>query len=410
MSFGNGNTLMNGEFMGFVVDDASIVALRGWAERQGHPAATVQQGGPDMFAQMLESATPPRLAVVDVDGQSDPVSTAARLAGMCGRECRLVIIGSVNDVALYRRIVGAGAADYLVKPLTAEQINQSLAAALRGPSAAQPTVKESRIVTVIGARGGVGASTIALNLGWIMAHELGLTAALLDLDLQFGTSALALDLEPGRGLRDIVGSPQRVDNLMITSSMVAESENFSVLGAEEAVDEIIHMDGGAITALLKEMKSSVDVMIIDMPRHMIAAQKRAVMAAHEIVIVSDMSLTGIRDTLRIKNALIGLGCPATITLVTARTNAAGVGQIDRAVFEKGVQAKIDASIAEDSTAFTAASNSGKALAETAPRASVTKVLRELAGRLAKVEQPATGKTSLLGKFFGGRKMAKQAAS
>ena len=93
-----------------------------------------------------------------------------------------------------------------------------------------------------------------------------MSCALLDLDLQFGTSALALDLEPGRGLRDIVNSPHRVDGLMIASSMVNESDLFSVLGAEEAVDEFVPMDAGAITALLKEMKGNFDFIIVDLPR------------------------------------------------------------------------------------------------------------------------------------------------
>src|SRR5262249_19732140 len=149
--------------------------------------------------------------------------------------------------------------------------------------------KEAKIVVMIGVRGGVGASTIAVNTGWTLAHDLRLNCALLDLDLQFGTSSLALDLEPGRGLRDIISSPHRVDGLMIASSMVSESESFSVLGAEEAVDEAVPMDGGAVTALLKEMKGNFDFLIVDLPRHLLAAQKRLLTAAHEIVLITELS-------------------------------------------------------------------------------------------------------------------------
>ncbi len=208
-------------------------------ERQGFPAATVQQGGPDLFAQMLETAAPPKMAIIDIDGQADPLAVAIRLVGLVGPDSKLIIIGSANDVGLYRRMLGAGVIDYLVKPLAAELLNQALASALRGHIGGQISEsREAKVLVFIGVRGGVGASTLAVNSGWILAHEMKVDCALLDLDLQFGTSALALDLEPGRGLRDIVNSPHRVDGLMIASSMVSESDQFSVLGAEEAVDEL----------------------------------------------------------------------------------------------------------------------------------------------------------------------------
>ncbi|MDE2029371.1 MAG: AAA family ATPase [Alphaproteobacteria bacterium] len=408
--FSSSDTLLHNEFMGFVIDDASLIALRDWAERQGYPHATVQQGGPDMFAQLLESAPAPHLAVLDIDGQADPIGAAARLAGMCGKDCRLVIVGSTNDVGLYHRLTSAGAVDYLVKPLTAEQLNQTLAAALRGGAGNKQEAKEARIVAVIGSRGGAGASTIALNAAWLLAHRFARNTALLDLDLQFGTSALALDLEPGRGLRDIAGSPHRVDSLMISSSMVPESDLFSVLGAEESVDDVIPMDGGAMTALLKEMKGNFEVIVVDMPHFLFAAQKRVLTLAQEIVIVSELSLSGIRDTLRLKNAINLLGCTARVTTVASRTDAGGNGQVDRAAFEKGIQGKIDATIPEDGASVASAANSGKALGETAPRAPITKALSDLAVRLAAVEDTAVAKPSFWEKIWNkGKGLARSKA-
>jgi pilus assembly protein CpaE len=399
---------MHSEFMGFIMDDDSLVVLRGWAERQGYPQASVQQGGPDMFAQMLESAAPPKMAMVDIDGHADAAATISRLVSLCGGDCRLIAVGSANDIALYRRIQNAGAIDYVVKPLMPDMLNHALAAALRSPSAhhAKPEDKQAREIVVIGARGGVGASAVALNTGWLMAHEMGLNVALFDLDLQFGSSFLALDLEPGRGLRDIVSSPNRVDSLMIASSIVPESENFSVLGAEETVDEMVPIDGGAITALLKEMKSNFDVIIVDMPRHMLAAHKRPLMGAHEIVIVSDLSLAGIRDSLRIKTALTSLGSSARMSIVASRTDASGRGQINADIFEKGVQAAIAVTIPEDAAGFAAASNSGKAMGHAAAKSPATKALRELAQHLVNENEPVAPKKSFLDKLFSDKKKKK----
>lgn len=372
--------VLHGEFMAFVADEESLATIRQWAEKQGFPPATAQLGGPDMFAQLLEQGSPPKLAVVDIDSQSDPVSIAAKLAGLCGAECKLIAIGTANDVSLYRRMLGAGVVDYLVKPLTSETLVQAYAAVLRGGIAGRSETREARVIVLIGTRGGVGTSTIAINLGWIMAHDLKLQCALLDLDLQYGTSALALDLEPGRGLRDVVGSPHRVDSLMVASSMVVVSDQFSVMGAEESVEEVVPVDSSAITALLKEMRGNFDFIIVDLPRSMLATQKRLLAAAHEIVLVSELSLAGIRDTLRIKNALTAMGCAAAITLVASRVTIPG--QVDPSAFEKGSQMKIAFNIPEDQKSITESSNTGKALAVTSPNAPVTRAMVALAARLS----------------------------
>ncbi len=383
--------VMYGAFMGFVLDDDSLISLRSWAERQGFPKAAVQQGGPDIFAQMLESAAPPKMAIVDIEGQADAAAVISRLANLCGGDCRLIAIGSENDIFLYRRILGAGAVDYLVKPLSQDLLNQALAAALRAPSAGKGENMQARLTLFIGARGGVGASTIALNVGWNLSHAYNKSAALFDMDLQFGTSSLSLDLEPGRGLRDIVSSPNRVDALMIASSIMPESDKFSILCAEEAVDELAPIDGAAIDALLKEMRSNFDAILIDLPRHMLASQKRLETMADEIVLVSDLTLAGIRDTLRIKNSLNNLGCTARITVVGARTNASAAGHVSKAIFEKGIQGTVDFIIPEDPAALMAASNSGKAIGAAAPHSELARSLRRLAAYLGNIEDQAVSK-------------------
>ena len=375
-------TAMHGEFMAFVTDEDSLALLRDWAVRQGFPAATAQHGGPEMFANMLETSAPPQMAVVDIDGHDDPVIVIARLIHLCGPETRIVALGSANDVGLYRRILKTGAVDYLVKPLSSDSLSQAMATALKNNPAANPAAsKEAKVILVMGARGGVGTSTTAVNIGWSMAHDLKMNVALLDLDLQFGTSSLALDLEPGRGLRDIVSSPHRVDALMIASSMVSESDRFSVLAAEETIEECIDIDNAAITALLKDIRGNFDVVIVELPRHLFASQKRLITTASDIVLVSELSLAGVRDTLRIRTALKNLDCNAPMTVV-ARTTTVRDGSINSIAFEKGAQVKIDMLIPDDPKNFAAAANSGKALGAVAKHAPATKMMQTLAAKLS----------------------------
>ncbi|MGE3622713.1 MAG: CpaE family protein [Bdellovibrionales bacterium] len=391
-SSGFDGAIMHAEFMAFTGDESSFGTLRSFADRQGFPAAAVQMGGPEMFLQMLEQSPAPKLVIVDIDGQDDPAAVAGRLAGKCGAGCRLIAIGTANDVSLYRRMLASGLADYLVKPLSAEMLAQAYASALRGGTTGKGDAREAKIIIVIGSRGGVGATTIAVNSSWLLAHKFKFQCALLDLDLQFGTTSLALDLEPGRGLRDVVASPQRVDSLMVASSMVAASEHFSVLGAEESVEDHIAVDSSAITALLKEMRGNFDFIVVDLPRHMLATHKRLLAMAHDIVLVSELSLAGIRDTLRIKNALASVGS-SSVTVVTSRVSSTSPAQVDTAAFEKGAQIKIDFVVPEDSKSVALAANTGKALGAVAADTPVTRALSALAAKLSgkpAAETPAKG--------------------
>jgi len=396
---------MNTEFMAFVNDDATAAQVRTWAERQGFAPDTIQIGGADLFCTLLESDPPPKVAIVDLDNQEQPIQIAARLVSLCGAATRLIAVGSANDVHLYRSMTAAGLADYLVKPLTPEQLTQTMLMATRDPKSGGPGgAQEARTIVVVGARGGVGASTIATNIAWIVAHEMKKKCALLDLDLQYGTTALSLDLEPGHGLRDIVSAPQRVDALMISSALVPEGDNLAVLSAEESIEDMVHVDANAIAALIKEMHASYQAIVIDLPRHLVASQKRLLATAHEVVIVTEMTLAGIRDTLRLRTMLKGLGSTARITQVASRIGPAHPAAVNEATFAKGAQSKIDFILPDDPKNIAASSNAGKTLGEMASRAPIAKTLRDLATQLMGQNDKNTKKSaSLFGFLFAAPK-------
>ena len=402
---------MHNEFMAFVSDEQTAQSVRSWADKQGFPADTVQVGGLELFTTLLESDAPPKLVLIDFDNQDQPVQVAARVVSLCGPSAKLVAIGTANDVPLFRGMLAAGVSDYLVKPLTPELLTQTMLAAARGGAAGTGNApREAKNIVIIGVRGGVGASSIATNTAWIMAHEMKKKCVLLDLDLQYGTSALALDIDPGHGLRDVLSSPQRVDGLMIAGALINESENFGVLSAEESIEEVIHVDANAIMALLKEIRNGYQAVLIDMPRHMIATQKRLLATAHEIVLVTEMSLVGIRDTLRIRTTLKGLGSTARITQIATKIGPNRPAAVDEPTFTKGAQAKIDFTIPDDHKNMVMASNAGKMLGAIVPSSPVTKVLRELASHLIETKD-GKGKDQkkgapLFGSLFkGGKKEA-----
>jgi pilus assembly protein CpaE len=393
-------TTMHRDFMAFVMDDASSESLRGWVERQGWPQATVQNGGVALFSDMLEQAAPPRLVVVDLDGQTNLNDTCARLVSLCGQDTKIIAIGSTNDIGLYRQMIGSGISDYLVKPLNHDVLDQALRLSHEKTQQQKDerAEKTCKLIYIIGTRGGIGATTLAVNLAWLLANEDKQQTALIDLDLQFGNGALALDIEPSRGLRDIVGSPSRVDSLMVASAMIACGSRLSVLSAEESIEDAIIMDAGAVQAVMQDMRENFDYVIVDVPRHLIATQRRLIAEASAVIVVSEQSLVGIRDTLRIKMALKSIDPTLPLLVATARHAKDRPAHIDVATFEKNSQGKIDFTIPEENKLALEAANLGKTVAAMAPNSASVKAYRAILQQLLG-KQPDKKKS---GGWFGSK--------
>ncbi len=381
-------------FLAYVSDDASHQVARTVAAEMGWPTGAVQRGGAgDVLDLLSGNALAPKILLVDLDGTANPVVTMARLASTLGPDSRTVGLGTPNDVDLYRDLLAAGAADYLVKPLTPEALHQVIRAANQAPKRVQQQeVTPARLVVVVGVRGGVGASTVAVNTAWMIGHEFKRKTALLDLDLHFGTDTLALDLEPGRGLREALETPNRLDSLLVKSSLVNESDWLSVLGAEEPVEDSVSFGPTAVSALLEELRSGFQVVVVDMPRHLLPVHRPVLGSADQVILVSDFSLAGIRDTVRLMGSIKVLGGPACHVAVGGPRKA----QVDRATFERGIQGKIAQVIPEDDKAVAAATNQGKALASMAPQAPSVKAMRELAMTMADARPPARKGFDLVG--------------
>ena len=210
-------------FTAFVCDDATADMLRPVAVEHGWSPEKVNKGGLRNAVQSLSVSASPNILFVDLSESADPLNDINALAEVCEPGTIVIASGTVNDVRLYRDLVASGIHDYLLKPFTVDQLRDTFAHAqmiLSGPRGEAQVDKPHVMAAVIGVRGGVGASTVATSLAWLLGEKARRTTALLDLDVHFGTGALALDLEPGRGLTDAIENPSRIDGLFIERAMV----------------------------------------------------------------------------------------------------------------------------------------------------------------------------------------------
>lgn len=392
--------------LAFVSDDQTREVIRAVASPR-FPGLRIRMGGTREALDQLGQGAAPRVLVVDVSDAPKPMGAMLPIMTAFGDETRVIAIGSMNDVNLYRDMIEAGVVEYLVKPISEQSFANALGrlhakpAVAPAPAAPAPAAagapERKTLIAVLGTRGGVGASTVASNFAWLVANDLKKRTTLLDLDLQNGTIALALDIEPTRGLREALENPDRIDTLFINSATARIGERLLVMAAEESVDEDVHYDGHAIDLLIAELHRQTECIVVDLPRSAPSARARVLHAASEVVIVTELTLAGLRDAIRLQGVVQHAAPQARVTFVANRASGREPA-VSRSEFEKALGHSLAFVIPEDLRAGTAASNSGKPIVAAASGSKVVQPLRALALRLCGGAQ-AKPKRALL-KFFG----------
>jgi pilus assembly protein CpaE len=367
----------------------------------------VRDGGPNQAIEYLAGTSAPSVLIVDVSEAASPQTAIMALTAAIPEGTKVIGIGTVNDIAVYREIVDSGACDYLVKPVS----EKALASALnRTEDSEQPHVLETASaekarIAVIGSRGGVGASTLAVNLAWILSEERKYKTALIDLDLEFGTIALSLDLEPTRGLREALENPARVDGLFISSATAKLTDNLSIMATEENLTAEVQFNPNAVDALFEALGRTNDAIVVDVPRPSYAVRRRVFEVATEIVLVTELNLCGLRDSLRLLRGIQEVAPDKPVWVVANRTQGPKQA-MQLKDFQKALEHKVDLLLPDEPKVFNAAANTGKPLAQTHTRAKVCKVLRKLAGD---IRMPEKNEGQVKGKGKGKRKLVTKAA-
>ncbi len=354
-----------------------------------YPGLQMMQGGTREAVDYLAAGAPPKVLIVDVSDSNKPLSAMLPIIAAFAEDTRVIAIGAVNDINLYREMMEAGISEYLIKPISDRSLSAALdraaerKAAAAGPvNMATPAAENNKrsLVAVLGTRGGVGASTVAMNLAWLMANEHKRDTMLLDLDLQGGTVALALDIEPSHGLREVLDNPARIDSLFVSSVAVKCGERLTVMAAEEAVDDDVHYNTTAVSMLLDELRRQAPCVVVDLPRSAASARAVILSVATEIVVVTDLTLAGLRDAIRLYTMIQQIAPTARVAFVANR-DGGREGTVSKAEFEKALGRMIEFIIPEDAKANQAAANSGKPVVAAAAGSKISAVLKTAAASL-----------------------------
>lgn len=253
---------------------------------------TVELGGLQAALDHYSGQATPNLLVIETRLQGrTAVEEIERLAEVCDPATKVVIIGRVNDVELYRELTRRGVSEYLVAPVNPLHIIEVVSGLYLNPDA--PPI--GRIVTVVGCRGGVGSSTLAHNLGWCIAERFQINTAIVDLDLAFGTSGLDFNEEPGQGVADALSAPERLDDVLLDRLLIKAGEHLSLFTAPAMIDRTYEAEPATYEAVLDAVRRMTPCVIVDLPHLWAPWVRQTLLASDDIVVVASPDLASLRN-------------------------------------------------------------------------------------------------------------------
>jgi pilus assembly protein CpaE len=366
------------KFIGFARDEASATILH-------NALAPALPGGAAFHIvdfrtalSLLHRMTTPEIVLVDLSGEDQPINAMMDLAEAVEPGTVVLAIGETHNVNFYRTVTkGMGVREYLAKPLTVESVRRHFLDLARLEAPMPQGSRGGRMIAVCGTRGGIGATTVATNLAWMIGADMHRHTVLLDADLHTGTAALSLDVKPLTGLSEALEAPERVDQLLLERSTQQASERLHVMAAMEPMTRAVGYQTQGAATLSQVLRSRYNFVIADAGARLAPFSRDLLYLAHQRIIVLDPSVVAIRNFERLLTMPSG---PLQSPRVLVVLNHAGcAGGLSQAYMEEALGLRFDAMIPDLPRIVPKASQFGKPAAET--RGPFRNAMRTLANAL-----------------------------
>ena len=365
---------------GFCETEETAAAVRSAGEdrRLGKVHLSVQMGGVAAAIEAYHTVPTPNVIILETEGRSDILAGLDELATVCDAGTRVVVIGSINDVAPYRELVRRGVNDYVVGPVETIDVVRSICSLF----AASEAVASARVIAVVGAKGGVGSSTIAHNIAWAIARDIALDSVVIDLDLAFGTAGLDYNQDPLQGIANAVFSPDRLDTSFMERLLSKCSDRLSLLAAPATLEQVYDFGANAFDSIFDTLRMTTSCIVLDVPHQWSGWTKRALVGADDILIVAEPDLANLRNTKNMLNMLKASRPNDRPPLYCL--NQVGMPrrpEINARGFVKTIESPPIAAIPFDSRLFGMAANNGQMIAEISANHRTAKMFLQIAQRL-----------------------------
>lgn len=336
----------------------------------------VNMGGAPAAIEAYRSAATPNVIVLETTAARDEILNSLHaLAEFCDAGTKVIVAGKQNDILLYRELMARGVSEYLVTPFSVVDFIRTVSH-LYTSAGASPVGK---IIAFVGAKGGVGASTLAHNVAWTVAHDLDIQTVLVDMDLGFGTAGLDFNQDPPQGIAEAVFAPDRVDANLVDRLLSRCSEKLGILAAPATLDRMYDFPETAFDAIIDILRASTPVVVLDVPHLWTAWARRTLIGADEIVLVAAPDLANLRNGKSMLDTARGARPnDAKPKLVLNLVGVQKRPEIAVNDFAKAVDLEPAGVIAFEPKLFGTAANNGQMIAEVEPTSKVNETIAELA--------------------------------
>jgi pilus assembly protein CpaE len=384
-------------------DSGAALQRAGSDRRLAKAHMNVQLGGINAAVDHYHGQVTPNLLIVEtrLNGQA-ALEELDKLAEVCDPTTKVIVVGRVNDVELYRELMRRGASEYLVAPLNPLHLIEVISGLYLDPEAAPI----GRVVAFLGARGGAGSSSLAHNVGWCIAEELSINTTIVDLDLPFGTTGLDFNEEPTQGVPDALSAPERLDDVLLDRLLVKHGDHLSIFGTTAVLDREIEAGVDAFESVLEAVRQSTPCVIVDLPHVWTPWVKATLIGADDIVIVATPDLASLRNAKNIVELLRQHRPNDTLPrLVINQVGVAKRPEIPAKDFAETLGLEPALVLPFDPQLFGQAANNGQMLNEIAPKSPTAAGIRRLAEVVTgRVPQPVQKAAPFLS-FLTGKKRA-----
>lgn len=378
-------------------ESRSLVQLCAQDRRMGRATVECFAGGiPAAIAYLRANPTPNLLIIESTAAATQVLSEIDALAEHCDEHVQVMMIGAVNDIMLYRQLVARGVSEYLVPPLQPLQMIRSISNLFTNPDA--PFV--GRQISVVGAKGGVGASTIAHNLAWALAENVKVNTTLVDLDLSFGTTALDFNQDTPQTIADALLAPERADDAVIERLLARATERLSLFTAPANINQMMDIPDEAFSTVIEGVRRNVPYMVLDLPHVWNNWVRSVLIASDEVIVVCQPDLASLRNGKNLIDQLKGHRVndhPPRLVL-----NMCGVPkrpEIPVKDFAAAIGVEPEIVLPFDPELFGTAANNGQMVSETGPTSKPAMAIDDLASALSG-RSVQKAKKSLLLKLLG----------
>jgi pilus assembly protein CpaE len=386
-------------------DTGAALQRAGVDRRLSRANLNVQLGGISGAVEHYTGVVTPNLLVVETSlhGQA-ALDELDKLAHVCDPSSKLIVLGRVNDVELYRELMRRGASEYLVAPIDPMHLIEVISGLYLEPGASPI----GRVIAFVGARGGVGSSSLSHNVGYCIAEEFQINTTIVDFDLPFGTAGLDFNDEPGQGVADALSAPERLDDMLLDRLLMKRGDHLSLFTAPAALEREYDAGPDAYESVLEAVRQTTPCVIVDLP-HVWAPWVRATLiGADEIVVVATPDLASLRNAKSMME-LLKHNRPndAPPRLVLNQVGQPKRPEIPVKDFAETLSVEPACVMSFDPALFGQAANNGQMLTELQPNAPSSAGIRRLAqivtGRAPQALQKSS--TSLLSFINKGKKRA-----